>query len=124
MWQRSVRAGVLILAMGCGLAAVAQGPGEQATGRTGGRGQFAGMQRVSGTVTAVSGDAVTVKAEDGTVYQVTTTPNTRLMKGQGVPLKVADLKAGDGVTAAGNLDAPNKTLHAALVMAVDVEQMK
>jgi hypothetical protein len=39
-------------------------------------------------------------------------------------VKVADLKVGDGVTAAGNMDAPNKTLHAAFVMAVDAEQLK
>jgi hypothetical protein len=101
------------------VAAVAQEPGEQG----GGRAQFAGMERVAGTVVSVTGDAVTVKAEDGTVYTVTTTPNTRLIKGQ-APLKVADLKAGDGAMALGNLDAPNKTLHAALVMVTDAETLK
>jgi hypothetical protein len=123
MRQRSIRAGLLVLAMVCALgtsALVAQEPGEQAVER----GQFAGMQRIAGTVTAVSGDAVTLKAEDGTVYQVTTTANTRLMKGRGIPVKIADLKAGDGVTAAGNLDAPNKTLHAVFLVAVDAEQLK
>jgi hypothetical protein len=118
--RRLIQNGLLAIAMVCALAAYAQESGEQAVGR----GQFAGMQRVGGTITAVSGDAVTVKAEDGTVYQVTTTPNTRVMKGQGVTVKVADLKVGDGVTAAGNMDAPNKTLHAAFVMAVDADQLK
>ena len=99
--------------------AVAQEPGEQA----GGRAQFAGMERVAGTVVSVTGDAVAVKAEDGTVYTVTTTANTRVMKGQ-TPLKVADLKAGDGAMALGNMDAPNKTLHAALVMVTDAETLK
>jgi hypothetical protein len=124
MRQRSIWAWVTVLAMSCALStathAVAQEPGEQAVAR----GQFAGMQRVEGTVTAVSGDTVTLKAADGTVYQVTTTANTRLMKGRSTPLKIADLKAGDSVTAAGNLDAPNKTLHAAFVIAVDAEAMK
>ena len=118
--RRLIQNGLLAVAMGCALAVCAQEPGEQAVGR----GQFAGMQRVGGTITAVSDSAVTVKTEDGTVYQVTTTPNTRVMKGQGVTVKVADLKVGDGVTAAGNMDAPNKTLHAAFVMAVDAEQLK
>jgi hypothetical protein len=98
----------------------AQEPGEQAVGR----GRFAGMQRVGGTVTAVAGANVTIKAEDGTTYQIVTTDNTRLMRGRGVSLKLSDLKPGDGVMAMGNLDAPNKTLHAAMVISIDAEQMK
>jgi hypothetical protein len=46
------------------------------------------------------------------------------MKGRGVTVKITDLKVGDGVVAAGNLDAPNKTLHAAFVMATDAAQLK
>lgn len=98
----------------------AQEPGQQ----VGGRGQFAGMQRVGGEVTAVSGATVTVKAEDGATYQIVTTDNTRLMKGRGVPLKLTDLKPGDGVMAMGNLDAPNKTLHAAVLFATDGAQLR
>jgi hypothetical protein len=56
--------------------------------------------------------------------QVVTTDNTRMMKGRGVTVKVADLKVGDGVMAAGMLDAPNKTLHAAMVFATDAAQVK
>jgi len=115
-----MRKALLAVTFFCALGVAAQEPGEQA----GGRGQFAGMQRVGGTVTAVNGDAVTIKGEDGVTYQVTTTPNTRLMKGQGVNFKVADLKAGDGVMAVGNMDVPNKTLHAAMVFAQDAEQIK
>jgi hypothetical protein len=90
----------------------------------GGRGQFAGMQRVAGEVTAVSGATLTVKTEDNGLMQIVTTDNTRVMKGRGVTVKVADLKVGDGVTAAGILDAPNKTLHAAVVFAMDAAQVK
>jgi hypothetical protein len=122
--RRLIGKGLLAIAMAaglatCSLAAAAQEPGEE----SGGRGQMAGMERVAGTVVSVTGDAVTVKAEDGTVYTVTTTPNTRLIKGQ-TPLKVADLKAGDGAMALGNLDAPSKTMHAALVMVTDAETLK
>ena len=98
----------------------AQEPGEQ----VGGRAQFAGMQRVMGEVTAVSGANLTIKTEDGSSVQVTTTDNTRVMKGRGVSAKVADLKVGDGLMAMGNLDAPNKTMHAAMVIAQDAADMK
>ncbi|HEY4011395.1 MAG TPA: hypothetical protein VGM11_14670 [Acidobacteriaceae bacterium] len=88
------------------------------------RGQFAGMQRVGGIITAITGPQVTIKTVDGAVYQVVTTDNTRVMRGRGVPGKMADLKAGDGLMAMGNLDAPNKTLHAAMIISVDADQMK
>lgn len=115
-----IQKGFLAVTLACALGAAAQEPAPPG----GLRGGFGGMQRVSGTVTAVTGDAVTVKGEDGAVYQVTTTANTRVMKGQGVTVKVADLKAGDGVMAAGNLDAPTKTLHAMFLVATDAETLK
>jgi hypothetical protein len=82
------------------------------------------MQRVQGEVTAVAGPVLTVKTEDGASMQVVTTDNTRVMKGRGVTVKVADLKVGDGLMAAGMLDAPNKTLHAAMVFATDAAQLQ
>ena len=100
--------------------ALAQDAGPQVTGR----GAFGDMQRVTGEVTAIAPDSVTVKGEDGAAYKVVTTANTRMFKGQGVPLKISDLKVGDGMMAAGNLDAPNKTLHAALVFVTDAEAVK
>lgn len=99
-------------------------PGQQPQGQGEGRGQFAGMQRIGGTITAISGPQVTIKTVDGVVYQVVTTDNTRVMRGRGNPGKLADLKAGDGLMAMGNLDAPNKTIHAAMVVSVDADQMK
>ncbi len=140
-----VVAGILLVGM---LGARAQ---DDAGGQQGvGRGQFAGMQRVAGEVTAISGATLTVKTEDGGSVQVVTTDNTRVMMGggrvsagassggtsgavmpppaqgraRGAVVKVADLKVGDGVMAAGILDAPNKTLHAAVVFATDAAQVK
>jgi hypothetical protein len=105
--------------------AIAQDAAAPEGRRQGGeRGQFAGMQRATGEVTAVAGNNLTLKAEDGGSMQVVTTDNTRILKGRGASVKMADLKVGDGVTAAGNLDAPNKTLHAAILMVVDAEQVK
>jgi hypothetical protein len=102
----------------------AQETGDQPERARNGGGQFAGMQRVSGEVTAVAGTTLTVKTEDGASMQIITTDNTRVMKGRGVTVKVAELKPGDGVTAAGNLDAANKTLHAVMVFAVDAADVK
>ena len=88
------------------------------------RAQFAGMQRESGEVTAVAGATLTIKTADGTVYQVVTTDNTRVMKSRGVTMKVAEVKVGDGVMAVGNLDAPKKTIHAAMLGVQDAAELK
>ena len=44
--------------------------------------------------------ALTIKGEDGVIYQVTVTDNTRIMKGRGETVKVTDIKVGDGLMAA------------------------
>lgn len=127
MRRRTIMAGV-VLGMMVGMSAMlpAQVPGGQGqdSGPEDGRAAFAGMQRVGGEVTAVAGATLTVKTEDGTTMQIVTTDNTRVMKGRGVTVKIAELKVGDGVMAAGNLDAAKKTLHAAIVFATDAAQVK
>jgi hypothetical protein len=97
---------------------------QDSAGQDGGRGQFAGMQRIGGTITAIAGPQVTIKTVDGVVYQVVTTDNTRVMRGRGNTIKLAELKAGDGVMAMGNMDTPNKTIHAAMLISIDADQMK
>jgi hypothetical protein len=83
---------------------------------------FAGGQMVRGTVTA-AGDHLTVKTETGEVYQVVVSENTRVTRDR-QPVKLADIKVGDGVGAMGVLDAATKTVHAVFVGAVDAEQVK
>lgn len=97
---------------------------QDSAGQGAGRGQFAGMQRIGGTITAIAGPQLTIKTVDGAIYQVVTTDNTRVMRGRGNPIKLADLKTGDGLMAMGNLDAPNKTIHAAMLISIDADQMK
>lgn len=113
---------LLILLLGLLGMVTAQGPDEMA-GPNEGRGTFAGGQMVRGTVTAVAGDHLTVKTEAGDVYQVAVSANTRLMK-ERQPVKVADIKPGDGVGAMGVLDAPTKTIHAVFVAVADAERVK
>lgn len=105
-----------ILLAGSGVLRAQEGPGGE-------RGAFAGGQMVRGTVTAVSADQITVKTEEGDVYQVAVSVNTRVMKDR-QPVKVADIKAGDGIGAMGVMDAPTKTVHAVFVAVIDAEQVK
>ena len=64
-----------------------------------------------------------MKTDAGDVYQVALSANTRLMKAR-QPVKVTDIKVGDGVGAMGTLDAPTKTVHALFVTVVDAEEVK
>ena len=84
---------------------------------------FAGGQMVRGTVTAATPDHLTVKTDAGEVYQVALSANTRLTK-ERQPVKLADIKVGDGVGAMGVLDPATKTVHAVFVGVVDAEQVK
>ena len=89
------------------------------------RGQLAGAQRVAGEVVSVSAPNISVKnIETGQTVTVVTTTNTRMMRGRGESLDLASLKAGDGVVAMGQLDAPTKSLHAMMVMGLTADQVK
>ena len=78
---------------------------------------------VRGSVTAVAPEHLTIKTDAGEVYQVALTPNTQIHKGRELA-KAADIHPGDGVGAMGEIDAPNKTVHALYLFLVDAEQMK
>jgi len=78
---------------------------------------------VRGTVTAVMAGRLTVKTEAGEAYEISTNPNTRLTKGRD-PIKFADVHIGDAVGAVGEIDTPNKTVHALFIGVMDAEQIK
>lgn len=94
----------------------AQDEGEPGTG-------FNGGEMVRGVVTAASGDRLSLKTDAGQAYQVTVTPNTKMMKDR-QPVRLADVKVGDSIGAMGVLDAPTHTVHAMFVMVVDPEQAR
>jgi hypothetical protein len=81
----------------------------------------AGGQMVRGTVTATAADHLAIRTDKGDAYQITITDNTRIREGR-QPVKISDVKPGDSVGAMGVLDAPNHTVHAAVVMVVDAAQ--
>jgi hypothetical protein len=98
----------------------------QGQGRGEGRGQGGGMFMMNGnsahgSVTAVSGNEITIKDEQGQTWKVETGVNTRVMKDR-EPVKVSDIRAGDVVVAAGNLDDQAKTVGAAFVVVLDPDQ--
>jgi hypothetical protein len=130
MLNRLLRCLVVVIGMfGLAAAASAQMPGgdgsDAGPGGPGGgmRGGVAGGQMIRGTVTAVAAEQVTLKTEAGEVYQVAVSANTRLNKGR-LPVKIADVKVGDGIGAMGVLDAPTKTVHAVFVAVIDAEDVK
>ncbi len=76
---------------------------------------------VRGDITAISGDTITVKTEEGEVYTVATGPNTRFRK-QRDQIKITDLHTGDMIAAIGDKDPKAKTVGAVFVMVIDKEQ--
>jgi hypothetical protein len=96
---------------------------QQGQDETAARETFAGGQMVRGTVTAAAVDHLTLKTDAGEVYQVVVSANTRVTRDR-QPVKVADIKVGDGIGAMGVMDPPTKTIHAVFVGVVDAEQLK
>ena len=95
-----------------------QGPPDDGAFAMGAQGRL-----VRGTVTAIAPDHLSVKTDEGDLFQVAVTTNTRLMKDR-QPAKFADIHVGDGVGAMGVLDAQAKTVHAAALFVVDAAQVK
>ncbi|MGH9585836.1 MAG: DUF5666 domain-containing protein [Acidobacteriaceae bacterium] len=81
---------------------------------------------IRGDVTAVSGNNLTVKTEEGQVYTVETGPNTHFRK-QRDEIQINAIHAGDMIAAMGDKDDKAHTLGAAFVMVIDkarYEQMR
>ena len=100
-----------------------QGQGGPGRGQGGGmRGMFGpGSNGTGGTVTAISGDEITVKNEQGEIYKVETSPNTHFVRDR-EQAKISDIKVGDVIMAAGNLDDQAKTVGAVFVAVLSPEQ--
>jgi hypothetical protein len=83
----------------------------------------AGGRMVRGTVKTIAPDHLSIRTDAGDEYQVIVTDNTRIMKTR-QPIKIAEIKPGDGIGAMGVMDAPNRTVHAAVIMVVDAAQVQ
>ncbi len=124
LWHRIGAHAALLMSLSLPTQAIlAQQPADSQADEGPGRGGVPGGQMVRGTISAINGDHLSVKAENGQAYDVVTTGNTRIMR-QRQQVKLSDLKPGDGVGAAGVLDAPTHTLHAAFLFTVSAEDVR
>ncbi len=121
-----------------------QAPQGRASGQRGNRGGWGGGagRGVLGTVTEIAPDHFTVKTENGELYTVYYSVNTRIMKGNGgglrrgqggdfespanppTPIKATDIKVGDAIGASGEMDANAKSVGAVVIMQIDPERAK
>jgi Domain of unknown function (DUF5666) len=117
-------ASLTVLAIAPALRAQDEGPqpGQRGGRGMGGGGMFMmGGNSAHGVVTAVSGNTITIKDEQGQVYTVQTGPNTHFRKDR-EESKIADIHIGDTIVAAGNLDDQAKTVGAVFVVVLTPEQ--
>ncbi len=152
---RLVSAIVLSLSLGAWAHGQGGDPGQnpggsgngQGNGRHGGRGggAWGGMMGgaghgVVGTVTEVAADHYTVKTENGEIYTVHYSVNSRILKqsaprhtegGRGrdageppQPIKSTDIKVGDAIAASGEVDTAAKSVGAIFVVQIDPERAK
>ena len=105
------------------LPAIAQDAPSPGGGREGGGMGMGRGQGVRGTVTAIAGNQVTIKTDEGDTYKVTTGSNTRIIKSRQAAA-LTDIHVGDMLIAGGEVDAQAKTVGAAMVMVVDAEQVR
>jgi Domain of unknown function (DUF5666) len=104
----------------CALAAPQPVSQDQQT--DGGMGGFQMAEHsVHGNITAISGNTLTVKTDDGETYTVATGPNTRFRKLPD-PIKITDLHIGDEIAAIGDKDSKTKTVGAMFVVVIDKQQ--
>ncbi len=145
---------VSLCALGLALstAVIAQDPAppSAAPGQRDGRGMgFGAMagRAILGTVTEADADHFLVKNQNGEIYTVHFSANTRMMKqpaspkGQNsgtppepgesrgprtppTPIQPSDIKVGDAIMAAGEVDASAKSVGAMMVMQLDPERAK
>lgn len=81
---------------------------------------------VRGNITAISGNTITVKTDEGEVYTIATGANTRFRKERD-PIQISDLHTGDLIAAIGDKDAKARSVGAVFVMVMDkarYEQMR
>lgn len=112
-------------------------------GNRGGWGDGSILDRgVLGTVTAITPEHFTVKNENGELYTVHYSVNTRIMKSTGggfrrgqdgefeppanppTPIKATEIKVGDAIGASGELDASAKSVGAVVIMQIDQERAR
>ena len=75
-----------------------------------------------GTITAAAANSFTIRTDEGDIYKVLYSENTRLMKDR-QPIEAADIHVGDMLIAGGIVDAKAKTIGAVFLLDVDAKQV-
>ena len=78
---------------------------------------------VRGDITAISGNNITVKSDNGNSWAIATSANTRFRKQRDL-IKISDLHIGDMIFAFGDKDPKKKTLGALFVVVVDKQRFE
>ena len=78
---------------------------------------------VRGTVTAGGSNTFTIRTDEGVVFKVLYSVNSRIMADRG-PAKAADIHTGDMLIATGNVDNAAKTVGAAVLIGVPAEEVR
>jgi hypothetical protein len=126
---------IAIAAMGAAISLVAVAQNEPRQGRGGGS---PWGHPVSGQITEIAADHITIKSESGESIKVLYTADTRVMQpptageaggqghqhGGGEPIKITDLKVGDAVGALGQSDPTTKAISAFVILRMDAETLK
>jgi hypothetical protein len=110
------------VAMFSGQLCRAQEPGGPQDGDGMGR-AFGKGNGIRGTVTAATPNSFTIRTDEGDIYQVLYSPNTRLMKDR-QPIEATDVHVGDMLMAGGIVDAKAKTVGAVFVVDVDAKEVR
>ena len=84
---------------------------------------FSPDNTVRGTVTAGAANTFTIRTDEGVVYKVLYSVNSRIMANRG-PAKAADIHDGDMLIATGNVDNGNKTVGAAVLIGIPADEVK
>jgi hypothetical protein len=84
---------------------------------------FTAGNTIRGTVTAAGSSDFTVRTDDGVIYKVLYSVNSRIIKDRG-PAKPSDIHTGDMLVATGNVDAKAHTVGAVLLFTVDAEDVR
>lgn len=95
-----------------------EGPPDEGIGQAFGKGNG-----IRGTVTAAAAKSFTIRTDEGDIYKVLYSENTRLMKDR-QPIEAGDVHIGDMLMAGGVVDAKAKTVGAVFLFDVDAAQVR
>jgi hypothetical protein len=78
---------------------------------------------IRGTVTAAGPSTFTIRTDDGDIYKVLYSVNSRIVMDRG-PAKPTDIHTGDMLFATGNLDTKARTVGAAVIIGIGAEDVR